>query len=227
MKKSFILLVLVLLSVVSFSALSKEKTEFPEYTVEGLKRVPNPHSLAIVYAEPGANLSQYQRVYLTEPYVAFKKNWERDQYSATGRRVKTKDMDNIKGRVRELFLEVFTEELADGGYELADGVGEDVLVVKAAIIDLDVNAPDTMRAGRSATFVSHAGSMTLYLELYDSETGDLLAKALDPRSDYDRAYMQWQTGPANRAAGKRMMKPWAEALREGLDRAHKETGESQ
>ncbi|MCP4044872.1 MAG: DUF3313 domain-containing protein [Gammaproteobacteria bacterium] len=227
MKKSFILLVLVLLSVVSFSALSKEKTEFPEYTVEGLKRVPNPHSLAIVYAEPGANLSQYQRVYLTEPYVAFKKSWERDQYSATGRRVKTKDMDNIKGRVRELFLEVFTEELADGGYELADGVGEDVLVAKAAIIDLDVNAPDTMRAGRSATFVSHAGSMTLYLELYDSETGDLLAKALDPRSDYDRAYMQWQTGPANRAAGKRMMKPWAEALREGLDRAHKETGESQ
>ena len=227
MRKSLILLVLIVFSIVSFSALSKESKELPEYTMEGLKRVPNPHSLAVVYAEPGANLSQYQRVYLAEPYVAFRKNWERDQYSGTGRRVKTKDMENIKENVRDLFLEVFTQELTDGGYDLAEGVGEDVLVAKAAIIDLDVNAPDTMRAGRSATFVSHAGSMTLYIELYDSETGDLLAKALDPRSDYDRAYMQWQTGPANRAAGKRMMKPWAVALREGLDRAHKETGESQ
>ena len=226
MKRTLILLILIASSIAPISVLSKDQNELPEYTVEGLRRVPNPHSLAIVYAEPGANLSQYQRVYLTEPYVAFRKNWERDQYSATRRRVKSKDMEMIKGTVQELFLEVFTEELADGGYELADGVGEDVLVAKAAIVDLDVNAPDTMRAGRAATFVSHAGSMTLYLELYDSETGDLLAKALDPRSDYDKTYMQWQTGPGNKAAGKRMMKPWAEALRKGLDRAHKETGES-
>ena len=31
------------------------------------------------------------------------------------------------------------------------------------------------------TFTSSAGEMTLYLELYDSVTGDLLAKALDRR----------------------------------------------
>ena len=61
--------------------------------------------------------------------------------------------------------------------------------------------------------------MTLYLELYDSETDDLLAKALDPKADRDSGFMQWQSGPANRAAAKRMMKPWAEALRKGLDKA--------
>jgi hypothetical protein len=67
--------------------------------------------------------------------------------------------------------------------------------------------------------------MTLYIELYDSETGDLLAKALDPTADHNNAFMQLRTGPANRAAGRRMMKPWAEGLVEGLDRARKETGE--
>ena len=66
--------------------------------------------------------------------------------------------------------------------------------------------------------------MTLYIDLYDSETDDLLAKALDPTADRQSAFMQWQTGPANRQAGKRMMKPWAEALRDGLDRARQESG---
>ena len=122
-------------------------------------------------------------------------------------------------------MEVFKEELADGGYELADERAEDVLIVKPAIIDLDVNATDTMSAGRNQTYTQTAGSMMLYIELNDSETDDLLAKALDPTADRNNAFVQWQSGPANRAAGKRMMKPWAEGLRKGLDRAREETGE--
>ena len=128
-------------------------------------------------------------------------------------------MDRIKISVKELFMEVFSEELENGGYTLATERAEDVLIVKPAIIDLDVNAPDIMSAGRTTTYARSAGSMTLYLELYDSETDDLLAKALDPKADRDSGFMQWQTGPANRAAAKRMMKPWAEALRKGLDKA--------
>ena len=225
MKKSLILLSILALSIASTPALAKKKDELPEYTLEGLKRVENPKNLAIVYAEPGANLSQYSRIYITQPYVAFKKNWQRDQNRGVGLRITTKDMDRIKLNVANLFMEVFTEVLNEGGYELADERAEDVLIVKPAIIDLNVNAPDTMSAGRSSTYTQSAGSMTLYIELYDSATDDLLAKALDPTADRQSAFMQWQTGPANRQAGKRMMKPWAEALRDGLDRAREETGE--
>jgi hypothetical protein len=225
MKKSLLLLSILALAIASTPALAKKKEELPEYTVEGLKRVENPENLAIVYAEPGANLSQYNRVYLTDAYVAFKKNWRRDQNRGVGTRVSTNDMDRIKVNVAELFKEVFTEVLNEGGYELADERAVDVLIVKPAIIDLNVNAPDTMSAGRSSTYTQSAGSMTLYIELYDSETNDLLAKALDPTADRQSAFMQWQTGPANRQAGKRMMKPWADALRDGLDRARKETGD--
>ncbi len=222
MKKLLIILSFILLGTLSVTAIAKDKKELPEYTVEGLKRIENPKNLAIVYAEPGADLSQYDRVYLVEPYVAFKKNWQRDQNRGT-LKVRTSDMDRIKVNVKELFMEVFTEELEKGGYELANERAEDVLIVKPAIIDLDVNAPDIMSAGRSNTYTDHAGSMTLYLELYDSETDDLLAKALDPKADRRAGFMQWQTGPANRAAAKRMMQPWAEALRKGLDRAREGT----
>lgn len=223
MKKLLIVLSFVLLGTVSVTTIAKDKKELPEYTVEGLKRVANPKNLAVVYAEPGADLSQYNRIYLVEPYVAFKKNWQRNQNRSSTMRVKTSDMDRIKINVKELFTEVFTEELEKGGYTLANERAEDVLIVKPAIIDLNVNAPDIRTSGRTNTYTDYAGSMTLYLELYDSETDDLLAKALDPKADRTTGFMQWQTGPANRAAAKRMMQPWAEALREGLDRAREGT----
>ena len=206
---------------------AKDKKTLPETTVEGLVRVPNPERMAVVYAEPGANLSQYNRVYLVEPYVAFKKNWQRDQNRGYVNKVSTNDMNRIKANVAELFMEVFTTELQEGGYELATERAEDVLIVKPAIIDLDVNAPDIMSAGRTRTYAQNAGSMTLYIELYDSATDDILAKALDAKADRQSAFMQWQTGPANRAAGKRMMKPWAKALVDALDDAHRGTAENQ
>ena len=183
------------------------------------------YSIQLSYGR--ADLALYTRLregceLSVEPYVAFKKNWKRDQNRGTIK-VKTSDMDRIKVNVKELFMEVFTEELEKGGYELANERAEDVLIVKPAIIDLNVNAPDIRTAGRSHTYTDSAGSMTLYIELYDSETDDLLAKALDPTADRQTGFMQWQTGPANRAAGKRMMRPWAEALRKGLDRAREST----
>jgi hypothetical protein len=218
MKKLLLVLTLIILGTASMVSIAKDKKEIPEYTVEGLKLVPNTKNIALVWAEPGANLSQYDRVYLTEPYVAFKKNWKREQNRGT-LKVGSSDMERIKKNVADLFTEIFTEELAKGGYTLANERAEDVLIVKPAIIDLDVNAPDVRTSGRTNTFTTSAGSMTLYLELYDSETGDLLAKALDPTADRDSGYMQWQTKVANYAAAKRMMRPWAEALRKGLDEA--------
>jgi len=225
MKKLLIVLALTITALTSVTTFAKAKTEIPEYTVEGLKLVPNTKDIALVWAEPGANLAQYERVFLVEPYVAFKKNWRRDQNRSSATRITTTDMDRIKVKVKDVFMEVFTEILEEGGYTLATERAEDVLIIKPAIIDLDPNAPDILTAGRSSSFASSAGSMTLYMELYDAETDDLLAKALDPTADRDRGFMQWQTGPANRAAAKRMMKPWAEALRKGLDRAKEETGE--
>ncbi len=228
MKKSLILIPLVALTITSVPVFAaKDSSKIPEYTVEGLKRVPDTEGIALVWAEPGANLAQYDRVYITRPFVAFKKNWQRNQNRSVMTRVTTKDMERIKKNVADLFMEVFTKELKDGGYTLATERAEDVLIVKPAIIDLNVHAPDTMRTtGVSQSYVQSAGSMTLYLELYDSETDDLLAKALDPTADRQSAFMQWQTGPANRQAGIRMMKPWAKALREALDEARKETSEA-
>jgi len=218
------LLFLALFLVYSFSAAAStgSKTEIPKTTIEGLELIENTKQIAYVWAQPGADLSQYQRVHIAEPLVAFKKNWQREQ-NRNRIKVSSSDMERIKNNVAGLFIEVLTEELGKGGYTLASERAEDVLLIRPAIIDLDVTAPDVRNVGRNATYTTSAGSMTLYMELLDSETGAMLAKALDRKTDRDSGVMQWQSGPANRAAALRIMRPWAQALREALDEARKLT----
>jgi hypothetical protein len=193
--------------------------KLPEITVDGLHHMADTE-LAIVYMNPDADLSGYTRIHLVDAHVAFKKNWRRDQNMTSSRiRVTASDMDKIKAELAQLFREVFTEALTEGGYELVAERGDDVLTIKPAIINLDVNAPDTMSSSFTRSYGESAGEMTLYLELYDSVTDDLLAKALDRQLDRNTGSFQWQNRVTNRAAANRILKEWAKVLKEGLDAA--------
>jgi len=210
----------IVLIAAAGSAVAKRE-ELPEVTKEGLHRVPD-SKLSVVYAEPGANLSQYQQVKLLEPYVAFKKNWARDQRSrsADPLRISSSDIDKIKQSLATEFEDVFKQTLEGGGYEVVEETGEHVLLVRPAIINLDVNAPDTMRAGRSRSYTSSAGEMTLYIELYDSVTGDIIAKAMDRRMDNSRQGLYtWTNSVTNKAAARKILGGWANILLDALNEA--------
>jgi hypothetical protein len=219
---SFIALFLMCFAVGARAA----KQELPEVTEDGLYRK-HDAKLAIVYVRPGADLAPYQRVWILEPHVAFKKNWEREQRmsSAQPNRLTSKDIENIKLRLAEEFGTVLREELEKAGYALADAADDDVLLIRPAIINLDVNAPDTLSAGRSRTYTESAGEMTLYVELYDSVTSELLAKALDPRADTAyQGFYTWSNSVTNKAAADRIIKGWAQILINALNAAKQPGG---
>ncbi|NCF63797.1 MAG: DUF3313 family protein, partial [Gammaproteobacteria bacterium] len=129
---------------------------------EGLKLVKKDRSTEL-YVRPGASLAQYKRVAILDCPVAFRKNWERDQNDEVMdpmNRVTKKDMDRIKAELSKEFLRIFTRELQDkGGYTVVDTGAEDVLILRPAIINLDVSAPDKMTPGMSETFTASALSM--------------------------------------------------------------------
>ena len=220
MKSTFALALAV--SLLTAPSLFAKSQELPEVTEDGLHRVPD-SKMAIVYAEPGAELTEYKRVRLLEAEVAFKKNWARDQRnrSADKLRITSTDIDRIKNSLSAEFQTVFRQTLEEGGYEVVDENAEDVLLVRPAIINLDVNAPDTPRAGRSKTYTTSAGEMTLYIELYDSITGDLIAKALDRRIDNPSrsGHYTWTNSVTNKAAANRILKGWATILLDALNEA--------
>ena len=215
------LTVSLLLSPASFAA-----DNYPSVTEEGLEKIKDTGG-TLVYAKPDVDLSVYDRVWLVDATVAFKKNWQRDQNRAQPFKVNTRDMDRIKEDLAGLFKEVFTGKLTEGGYQLATETGEDVLVVRPAIVNLDVQAPDVSSASRSYQLVESAGEMTLYVELYDSVTGDMLAKAMDRVKDRERGYFQWQSRASNRSAAKNALNMWADILVVALDEAKSATGESE
>jgi len=211
----------VLLLIASLSALGNPGAaaeERPEFTIEGLQLIED-SNLALVYAEPDIDLGRYNRIYLDTPHVAFRKNWQRSQNRFQSSKVTDDDMAKIKTELSALFMDVFSKTLTEGGYELATEPGEDVLLVRPAIINLDIIAPDTPSPGITRTYSETAGEMTLYMELYDSVSGDLLAKALDRKEDRRTGYFEWQTRVTNRAAANRILKVWAKVLKEGLDDA--------
>jgi len=190
----------------------------PIVTIDGMQLIED-SNLALVYAQPGAKLAQYNRIYLAEPHVAFKKNWQHLRKKYDPNTVTADDMEKIKSELSSLFMEVFSETLEQGGYEIVTERAEDVLLVKPAIINLDIVAPDIAPNDNVRTYSESAGEMTLYMELYDSVTDDLLAKALDRKEDRQTGYFRWQTRVTNRAAANRILQVWANVLREGLDDA--------
>jgi hypothetical protein len=209
---------LLIAALVTASNPSVAQQERAEFTIEGLQLVEDT-KLALVYAQPGIDLGRYKRILLDDPYIAFKKNWQRDQNRLQAGWITTDDMTKIKLELSSLFMDVFSETLEEGGYELVLESGEDVLLIQPAIINLDVVAPDTSSPGIKRTYSETAGEMTLYMELYDSVSGELLAKVLDRQEDRRTGFFEWQNRVTNRAAANRILQIWARVLKEGLDDA--------
>jgi hypothetical protein len=65
--------------------------------------------------------------------------------------------------------------------------------------------------------------MTLYVELYDSVTGDLIVKAMDRKADRSNdGYYTWANSATNKANAKRILKGWANILLTALNEARQQ-----
>ena len=129
----------------------------------------------------------------------------------------------IRERVsQELARKVFRRELErKGGYPLVDEPGEDVLRVRAQIVDLYINAPETNSPGITRVYVLNAGEMTLMAELYDSRTNAILARVVDRERGLERGDNEFQIANrvTNTAEADRILSNWALRLRKALDKA--------
>ena len=99
-----------------------------------------------------------------------------------------------------------------------DGSGDDVLLIRAAIIDLDITAPDTASPGRSTTYTASSGAATLYIELFDSVSGQIIGRAADRQvARRSSGWMTWTNRVTNTADARRIFGSWADQLRKFLD----------
>jgi Protein of unknown function (DUF3313) len=184
---------------------------------EGLVRVDN-KSVDSVYRRPEARMGVYSKLLLRPISVEFAKNWDPGKSGSALYDMHEPDREKIKRELAEVFAEVFRKELEKGGYPLVTQPAADVLEMQAAIVNLYITAPDVSMqvAGRSKVYTSDAGHMTLIMQLHDSVTGQLLARAYDSR-DSGSDMWQWTNSVTNTAEAKQIIGVWAKALRKALD----------
>jgi hypothetical protein len=198
----------------------------PETTPEGLVLLKSTKS-RISYVKPGATFAQYNRVAILEPLVEFEKDWQKD-YNSSRRslegRVSDADVERMKAGLAAEFKKVFTDELQNkGGYQVVTTAAPDVLVLRPALLNVEVSAPDLMTAGINATVVRSAGQMTLFLELWDSSTNTLLARVMDAAADND-AFAKQANRVTNTQAADEILRSWAHELRGRLDEVKGKSG---
>ena len=190
----------------------------PPSVVDGLHLRANTGS-SLVYVKPGATFGKYDKVAILDCFVEFDKNWQNNYNQSQvdpSNFVSSADMNRIKKELAGDFKQIFTKVLQAGGYQVVTYGAPDVLVLRPAIINLRVTAPDLMTPGIDATVVSSAGSATLYLELWNSMTNTLLARAMNSQADQQFGG-QVADSVTNTQAADFTLKGWADTLLRHLE----------
>lgn len=194
--------------------------EPPQVTKDGLQLKVHTAS-RVIYLKPGATFGKYDRVMILDCFVQFQKDWQRNynnNVSDLTNRVTDEQASQMKQALATEFKRVFTKELQKGGYQVVTSPAPDVLLLRPAIIDLVVTAPDTMSAGMDVNWVSSAGSGTLYLELWDSANSTILARVMDAQADQEGIARQ-ANRVTNTEAADIILSGWADSLVKHLNAA--------
>ena len=185
---------------------------------DGLIEV-KPKRMDAAFLLPGADFRPYTRLMIDPTQVAFQKDWQKriNDSRRLSDRVDDEQAQKILAAARANFDDVFVEAFTKAGYTIVKEPAADVLRISTAVINLYLNAPDTMSAGRSYSFTAEAGEATLVLEVRDSLTNALMGRVLDRRETQGGAGMQMTTNVTNQVEFRALFRQWASTAAKGLD----------
>ena len=190
-----------------------------EVTIDGLVRVDNP-VVAVAYRKPNLDVTQYKRFMLDPVEIAYQKDPGGRRTSMGGMgdanfALTPRQMESLRERFQEAVVKALTE---NDGYQLTTEPGPDVMRINASLIDLVVSVP-TESMGRQDVYTRSYGMVSLILELYDSQSGEVLVRAgdrRDPTRNTD-THLASVNPSFVRADVDRLFKYWADLLRERFD----------
>ena len=188
-----------------------------ERTFDGLYPVKGTTADA-AWARPGADISQYSKIMLQGVGIEYRPGGESGRFYRAGSGADHFEItDNQKARLEEIVREKFLEELARSErFTIVNEPGPDVLLIRGGLLDVvSYVPPDTV--GRSEIFLSSVGEATLVLEIRDSVSEAIIARAIDRRAAEDMSGFNRSNRVTNSAEVRRLAGHWARKLRERLD----------
>ncbi len=187
---------------------------FAEMSADGLAKVNNAR-VSAAWIRPGIDLSSYDKIMLISAGIQYRSVREVNRLNlsrASEFPLDQRQRELIEASVRE----VFNEEMAKiQRFEIVGEAGPDTLALTGMFVDVTSFVPPT-NLGRVDYYLSQLGEATLILELSDSMSGQVLARATDRRV-IEPAFVTESSPVSNRFELRRELDRWADDIREGLE----------
>ncbi|MBL8202086.1 MAG: DUF3313 family protein [Chromatiales bacterium] len=177
------------------------------------------------WIKPDINLSSYEQMLLLPIEVQFRAvrpTAGTTRYTSQDREFPLSAAD--QKRLVDMVTDVFREELAKSRHlTLTTAPGPDVLLVRASLVDIVSKVPPEI-PGRNEIFLDEVGEATLVLELQDSQSGEMLARAVDRRAadpvDIGNSNVSRVTSVEAWSEVRRVARRWASVVTQRIDQLH-------
>ncbi len=191
-----------------------------EVTYDGLTRVDNT-VMDAAWKLADVDLSDYTKVKLLGAGIEFRFVTGPTSGSTTSMRASRRSEfpldESQQERLRQTITDAFTAEMSNSErFELVETTGPDTLLVRGALLDVVSNVPPD-RIGRSRIFLSSVGEATLVIEVRDSVTFTIIARAVDRRAAARPGTSIEANSVTTWAEVRRLANRWARQLRIGLE----------
>ncbi len=170
------------------------------------------------WARPGVDLSAYSKIMFHGVGVEYRPGGETGRlYSARRGGDYFEIPEKQKRRLENMLREEFRKELSKSEhFTVVDKPGPDVLMIRGGLLDVvSFVPPDPI--GTADIYLSKVGEATLVLEIRDSTSEAVFARAIDRRAAEDMRGFMESNRVANMREVQRLVSFWAKKLRERLD----------
>jgi hypothetical protein len=189
-----------------------------EVTHDGLVRVEK-SVVDAAWVKPDLDLTPYKKLMVVSQGVSFRKLKPVSDFQARSESQFPVKEEN-KQQLSDILKEAFSEELAKNErYQVVTTPGPDVLLIVGAVIDVVSNIPpdvDSAKFGRGGVYLTSVGEATLVIELRDSESGEILARAADRRAA-ESAFAFEVNNVTAWSEVRRLARSWASLLSKRLE----------
>jgi len=190
-----------------------------EVSFDGLHRIDN-SAFTDAWADPDADWARYNQLLPGKAFFEYRAV-KKTVASYSNRPPNADDEfyldDDQKKRFQDLVTEVFDEELAKSTrFTETDAPGPNVLLVRGGLHDIVSRAPKELIT-RGDIYVQSLGEATLVLEVVDSMSGEVLARAVERRALGRTREMIQANRATSIAETRNLARRWASTLRDGLD----------
>jgi hypothetical protein len=219
--KSILLLVAVCFFAVGCATKSPTAKTGPdaETTFDGLYEYENTR-VDVAWAEPDLDLSGYWKIIPVNLGIEYRDVKNRGRTTMERSRGGPYFIDDkARAEFEELVNEIVMEELQKSNrFEIVNEPGPGVLIVGGGLLNVTSEVPPDPVGGRSRIYLSSVGEATLVLEIRDSESNRILARAVDRRAaEPIGGTFTHSNTVTNNAEIRRLIRHWGALVREGLE----------